>query len=145
MSKYASLGDFLTSQKTQIVPMTFAEIERVTGTSLPRSSRYPAWWSNNPSNNVMTQIWLDAGFKTEQVDISARKLVFRRTGRPAPAPPSRWPTEHAVADGGMAEAARPFVRATGKHHPLLGALKGLLRVTDKTDLTAPADPGWGDR
>lgn len=145
MSKYASLGDFLTSQKIQMVPMTFAEIERVIGTSLPRSARYPAWWSNNPSNNVMTQIWLDAGFRTEQVDISARKLVFRRTGRPAPVPQPSWPAEREVPGIGMAEAARPFVRAAGKHHSLLGALKGLLRITDKTDLTAPADPDWGSR
>jgi len=28
-------------------------------------------------------------------------------------------------------------------HPLLGALKGLLRVMPGTDLTKPADPHWG--
>ena len=140
MSKYDQLGVFLNAQKTQEVPMTFAEIERVIGTSLPRSCRYPAWWSNSPSNNVMTQIWLDAGFKTERVDISARKLVFRRVGRPtAPAP--QWPAGNTPATGGMAEAARPFAR---NHHPLLGALKGIIR-TIKTDLTKPADPDWGSQ
>ena len=29
------------------------------------------------------------------------------------------------------------------HHPLLGALKGFVRVMPGTDLTKPADPGWG--
>jgi hypothetical protein len=29
------------------------------------------------------------------------------------------------------------------HHPLFGALKGLMQVMPGTDLTEPADPGWG--
>ena len=28
-------------------------------------------------------------------------------------------------------------------HPLLGALKGFVRVTPETDLIRPVDPGWG--
>src|SRR5262245_58138820 len=78
MSKYAPLGDYLRKQKVKLVPMTFADIERIIGAKLPKSQRYPAWWSNNPWNNVMTQVWLDAGFETEQVDVVGRKLVFRR-------------------------------------------------------------------
>jgi hypothetical protein len=132
VSKYDQLGTFLRSQKTQEIPMTFAEIERVVGASLPRSSRYPAWWSNNPSNNVMAKIWLDAGFKTEQVDTAARKLVFRRAGR----------ILRSQIPEGMSEPARPFVRG---RHPLFGALKGILRVLGKTDLTKPADPDWGGK
>ncbi|WP_433960329.1 DUF7662 domain-containing protein, partial [Bradyrhizobium guangdongense] len=69
MGKYDRLGEFLRSQKTREVPMTFAEIERVIGGKLPPNSpQYPAWWSNNPTNNVMTKVWLAAGFRTEQVD-----------------------------------------------------------------------------
>src|SRR5580693_6980148 len=78
MSKYSPLGDYLRKQRMTRVPMTFAQIERLIGAKLPNSQRYPAWWSNNPFNNVMTQIWLDAGFKTEEVDVASRKLVFRR-------------------------------------------------------------------
>jgi hypothetical protein len=78
MSKYVNLGEYLRSQNNELVRMTFAEVERVIGHKLPRSARYPAWWTNNPSNNVMTKVWLEAGFKTEQVDIEGRKLVFRR-------------------------------------------------------------------
>src|SRR4051794_10273214 len=105
MSKYAPLGDFLRKQKGTLVPMTFAEVERVVGTKLPKSRQYPAWWSNNPWNNVMTQIWLDAGFETEQVDVEAEKLVFRRVGTPT-----------GFEEGGvpmsLAESSQP--------HPLIG-------------------------
>lgn len=121
MSKYSRLGEFLRSQRTKEVPMTFAEIERVTGARLPANSpQYPAWWSNNPSNNVMTKIWLAAGFRTEQVDIKGRKVVFRRVEQDPPRPQ----------------------RKSG-HHPLFGALKGLVHVPAGVDLTEPADPDWG--
>ncbi|GAC1556668.1 MAG: hypothetical protein NVS2B5_18250 [Beijerinckiaceae bacterium] len=125
MSKYAPLGDFLRRQKTTFVPMTFAEIEKVVGAPLPNSQRHPAWWSNNPFNNVMTQIWLDAGFVTEQVDVASRKLVFRKTrSSPVDAPGSP------AADGAQA-------------HPIIGWMKGTAQIPTGVDLTAPADPDWG--
>jgi hypothetical protein len=120
MSKYAPLGDFLRQQRGDEVPMTFSQIEKVTGTKLPASARYRAWWSNNTFNSVMTKVWLDAGFKSEQVDLEGRKLVFRRM-RDAP----------------------PIAAPAGDHHPLFGALKGLMRIAPRTDLTEPADPDWG--
>ncbi|MDA9464306.1 DUF7662 domain-containing protein [Bradyrhizobium sp. CCBAU 53415] len=125
MGKYDRLGEFLRSQKTREVPMTFAEIERVIGGKLPPNSpQYPAWWSNNPTNNVMTRVWLAAGFRTEQVDTRARKVVFRRTEqKPSEALPQR-------------------TRKSGRH-PLFGALKGMVRIPPGVDLTEPADPDWG--
>lgn len=128
MSKYARLGDHLRHQKFAEVPMTFAEIERVTGVSLPPTAlQHRAWWSNNPSNNVMTKVWLEAGFSSERVDLADRKLVFRRMAAPQSSAPA----------GGRSAATRgsfPF-----------GALKGQVRVGDGVDLTEPADPEWGQR
>lgn len=82
MGKYDPLARFLADRRTTEVPMSFKEIEQVLGAPLPPSKRYPAWWSNNPSNNVMTKAWLQAGFQTERVDIGSERLVFRRV-RPA--------------------------------------------------------------
>jgi hypothetical protein len=84
MGKYDPLKDFLSAQRGERVPMTFAEIERLLGAPLPKSKRYPAWWSNNPSNNTMTQAWLDAGFATEQVDPASENLVFKRARKGIP-------------------------------------------------------------
>ena len=59
--------------------MAFEEIEAITGCKLPpKASGYPAWWSNNPTNNPMTRAWLDAGYKSESVDTKNRKLIFRQ-------------------------------------------------------------------
>src|SRR6266446_9613022 len=97
MGKYEALGAFLREQRAQEVPLTFNEIEKITGVKLPpKAQHHRAWWSNNASNNVMTKVWLDAGFESAQVDMEGRKLVFRRAakaseatggfGEPAPKP-----------------------------------------------------------
>jgi hypothetical protein len=125
MSKYEPLRRYLEGRSTEAVPMTFVEIEKLLGFKLPHSQAYAAWWSNNPTNNVMTKEWLAAGYKTEQVDLEGRRLVFRRTSPPPP--PVRRPSS-----GGR------------RRHPLLGWLKGTVTIAAGTDLTEPADPNWGD-
>jgi hypothetical protein len=130
MSKYAALGDFLRKQTLDEIPMTFEQIERVSGAKLPPSAAQSrAWWSNNPRNSAMNKVWLEAGFETAQVDMEGCRLVFRRV-RPAEKIPS--------ADDREATAPK-----SAHHHPLIGALKGLIHVEPGTDLTAPADPDWG--
>ncbi|HZP61317.1 MAG TPA: hypothetical protein VFB27_13430 [Opitutaceae bacterium] len=125
MSKYAELGEYLKKRRADRVPMSFAEIERITGVKLPPSARkHRPWWSNNPNNSVLTKIWLAAGYESEQVDMEAGKLVFRRVRAP----------EQPASRGG--EEA-PF-------HPLYGYMKGLVRVMPGTDLTQPADPELAD-
>jgi hypothetical protein len=89
MGKYDPLKHFLEAQPDERVPMTFSEIERLVGAPLPKSKRYAAWWSNNPSNNTMTEVWLEAGFATEQVDPAGETLVFRRVERQAQSSASR--------------------------------------------------------
>ena len=119
MSKYDALGRFLRDQKADLVPMTFREIERVTGTKLPSSKRYPAWWSNNTWNNVMTKVWRDAGYRSEQVDISHERLVFRRDALPT------------------ASASRA-ASAKSDSHPAFGGLEGTFTLEPDWDLTQPS-------
>ena len=130
MGKYEPLGQFLRKQRTHEVRLTFGEIERIVGVKLPPSARKQrAWWSNNPENSVMTKVWLAAGFRSEQVDMEARKLVFRR----APEPAGQQASEDKPP-------SPPIERG---RHPLLGALKGLVQIMPGTDLTEPADSEWG--
>jgi hypothetical protein len=126
VSKYDALGTFLRSQNGDRVPMSFAEVERITGGKLPPSAaKHRPWWSNNPDNSVMTRVWLDAGFESEQVDMAGRKLVFRRVR------------------GSVDSSGAGSRDSNQKYHPLLGALKGLIQIAPGTDLTKPADPDWG--
>jgi hypothetical protein len=122
MGKYEPLGVYLRDRHQSEVPMSFEQIEGVIGARLPpKAQEHRAWWSNNPSNNVMTKVWLEAGYQTERVDVPGRKLVFRRTGA---VPPSPAPT------GGSGS------------HPLLGGLAGLMRVQPGVDLTQPVETDW---
>lgn len=125
MSKYTPLAEYLKKQSLEYVPMTFAEIERITGVKLPASAtKHRPWWSNNPHNSVLTKVWLDAGYESEQVDMEKRKLVFRRVRAPK------------VPGDGAEE--KPF-------HPLYGYMKGMVRVMPGVDITQPADPEWAAR
>ena len=133
MGKYAPLKPFLMAQEGDQVPMSFAEIEQVLGLSLPASKRYPAWWSNNPSNNPMTREWLDAGFETESVNVAGEKLVFRRV-RNRHSSPTGW--QDGSPDGAHSGGER------SRQAPGFGFMKGLLTIEDGYDVTGPSDESW---
>jgi len=133
MSKYDPLGSYLSNQKRNHIPMTFNDIERILGIQLPASKQYPAWWSNNTSNNVMTRQWLDAGYQTESIDVANEKLVFRRVDNPGSA---------GTKTNGNSEEPQPL---KPYRHPMFGCMKGLITIPDDLDLTEPADPDWGKR
>lgn len=122
MRKYDPLGTYLKTKSLEQVPMTFAEIEKLIDDRLPASARrHRAWWSNNPSNSVITKVWLDAGYVTANVDLARERLTFRRC-RPTVPP---------------ATAVSP--RRAGR---LYGCMKGTLTVAEGADLAMPADPDW---
>jgi len=127
MGKYDPLKAFLDQQVGETVPMTFAEIEAVIGASLPGSKRYAAWWSNNPWNNTMTQVWLDAGFTTEQVDIAGEKLVFRRAS---------------IAAVGVQEGPTALLAGQGTLARLRARLGGTVRFAPGFDPTEPTGEIW---
>lgn len=128
-SKYDPLTRYLRDQRSQEVPMTFREIERVIGFELPeKASGIRAWWSNNPSNNVMTKAWLAAGFITERVDMSSRKLVFRRNGA---SPPSGSPSTGGAPSGDPGFLDRMRAR-----------LGGTVTIPAGVDVTAPTGEAW---
>jgi hypothetical protein len=127
MVKYEPLGAFLRKQQIREIPLTFSEIEKIIGVKLPpKAQHHRAWWSNNPSNNVMTKVWLEAGFESTQVDLRSRRLVFRRVNK---------------SEAGGEDKLTPAKK--GERHPLFGALKDVTFIPAGVDLTEPADPDWG--
>ena len=130
MSKYEPLRRFLEGCATEEVLLTFGEIERILGSGLPASKSYPAWWSNNPSNNVMTRAWLAAGYRSERVDIAGEKLVFRRDR-------ANQPT--GVSEGSPLPT---FAGKPGVMGRLRSALGGTVHIAEGVDLTQPTGEVW---
>lgn len=129
MGKYDPLTAFLAKAAGNEVPMTFAEIEQVTGHALPASKQYPAWWSNNPANNVMTRAWLAAGYRTERVDIGGERLVFRRVAVMGDEKGASAPPRSSTLEGTLLERIR-------------ARLGGMVTVAPGVDLTAPVSDIW---
>jgi hypothetical protein len=126
MTKYEPLEKYLENKGFNSVPMSFSEIESIIHSGLPPSARkHRAWWSNNPSNSVITYAWLAAGYKTTDVNLEGETVVFRKQTGPT--------TSH----------KQPTTQSG--QHPLFGCMEGLITIPDDIDLTAPADPDWGTR
>ncbi len=123
MGKYEPLGQFLKKQKRGRIEMTFAQIEKLIGAKLPKSSKtHRAWWSNNPTNNVMTVQWLDAGFETEEVELASGRLVFRK-----------------IETAGKQ-------KQHGNWQSIFGSMKGMVTFAPGHDATSPAYSAseWGE-
>lgn len=131
MGKYSPLRTFLEAQEKVRIAMSFAEIERLLGELLPASKKYPAWWSNNPTNNPMTKEWLAAGFETGEVDVVGETVVFSRSlGE--------------KDTGGFGENRQADYADMEVKHPLWGRLKGVIKIPPGVDLTAPTFPDWDE-
>lgn len=138
MSKYEPLTAFLVAKHGLKARMTFAEIESVLGRKLPvKSKAVRAWWSNNPSNNVMTKAWLAAGYRTAEVDIAGEMLSFVPQ-----AAEGFGEMKQAEFEPPKAQPADQGEQKEPKHHPAYGALKGMITILPGVDLTEPAFEDW---
>src|SRR5262245_1081363 len=112
--KYDPLRRYLRQQTRNRVPMTFRELESIIGGPLPASARrHRPWWANDATGHVHAHAWLEAGYRTEQVDMEGEKLVFVQ------APDSMG---RGMAESNTAYKARDAIA----QHPMIGAMKGLL-------------------
>ena len=129
-SKSAPLERHLKKVSWAEIPMSFAEIEQIISDKLPASARrHRPWWSNNPSNSVITKAWLNAGYKTAQVDMEAEQLVFLKTAD-VPLSPDL------IAGGPESVPA--------SRHPMFGCMKETVTIAEGVDLTQPAMPQWAE-
>lgn len=80
---YQPLGDHLRAADGSRVGLSFAEIERILGRSLPASARkHRAWWSNERSgSHSHARAWMDAGWHVAAVDFNAGRVEFGKGRR----------------------------------------------------------------
>jgi len=81
VGKYDPLKKYLTALAVRDKTLSFLEIERILGFSLPRSAHeHEAWWSNptSPLSHPQAQAWLRAGWIVDKFDLRAQWVRFRR-------------------------------------------------------------------
>lgn len=112
MGKYEPLEKLLRGRNPGRWRVSFPEIEKLLGFKLPQSAlKYAAWWSNDETGHSHAKAWLDAGWRTEEVDLAGRKLTFAK------------------------------MRADDKEPPRdpWGCMAGTVTILPGTDLTAPSE------
>lgn len=93
MSKYEPLQSYLAQHDAQRISLTFDQVEQILGTRLPNSARtHPAWWANNPTGHSHSRAWFNAGWRTENLNLTGRKVDFVRASKTPPATPPRSDT-----------------------------------------------------
>jgi hypothetical protein len=77
MSKYFSLMQYLQKSGKSSEFLTFAEIEKILGDSLPpAASIHRAWWGNH-INNHQAKSWMKAGWRVDTVMLG-QNVTFKR-------------------------------------------------------------------
>lgn len=78
--KYYRLEMYLTRSEESMIKVSFSEIEEILGFTLPPSAyKYPAHWANYLSHPTpIAQAWLNAGYRTEQLNLAGQTVVFKK-------------------------------------------------------------------
>lgn len=87
MSRYQPLADHLRTLDTPRWNAGFADIEAILGRPLPRSAyQYPAWWANQSGGHSQTAGWRDAGWKTADLDLAGKRVIFLKENKDRTSP-----------------------------------------------------------
>lgn len=78
-SKYYPLYLYLKEQSdSDLLELSFAEVEAVLGDILPTTAKKTrAWWANSPTSQG--KIWQEAGWLVDDVDFKEQYVAFRPT------------------------------------------------------------------
>lgn len=79
-TKYSPLTRYLArrAQYTDMVTLSFNQIEGTIGNSLPLTAFQNAEWWKNSHTGAQGQAWLDVGWHVENVNVEKRTVTFRR-------------------------------------------------------------------
>ncbi|MCW4008510.1 MAG: hypothetical protein NWF09_07490 [Candidatus Bathyarchaeota archaeon] len=78
-SKYAQIAEHLQQLDGNKVTLSFSDIERLLGASLPKSARRSRkWWCNDVSHVQAKYGWLTSGWHVKDVDFEGETVSFIR-------------------------------------------------------------------
>ena len=75
---YQPLYLYLASKKERQLRLRFQELEKIIGAPLrPSARKHKAWWANTLSH-VQATAWLEADYKTREVDLENETVLFQK-------------------------------------------------------------------
>ncbi len=78
MAKYSPLGDYLRTRSADSCTLSFAEIERIIDSPLPKSARqYATWWGNDKTHSH-ARAWIQVGWKARPAPNQIDPILFER-------------------------------------------------------------------
>jgi len=81
--KYIGLAEFLEKRNEQELSLSFKQIERLIGDSLPLSAKiHRAFWSNTKTHSVAYG-WIHTDYRTNNVDFENELVTFKKINGPA--------------------------------------------------------------
>lgn len=81
-SKYYPLYQFLQQCEEDLVTLSLDQVRAVIDAPLPPSAlSQRAWWSNRRLTNAQSAAWLEAGYRVDEIDLTAGRIVFRKQGK----------------------------------------------------------------
>ncbi|MFQ5800635.1 MAG: hypothetical protein ACE5HH_02800, partial [Candidatus Hydrothermarchaeales archaeon] len=139
MGKYDQLAIHLSKLKndgTDMVTLSFQEIENILGFILPQSARdHSAWWGNNKKGHSHA-IWLDVGFKAYNANLSTERVTFVKESNIAPI--VKQDKKHTSFSRGSRRAT--FERMDGRVGQLVSGFDEYIEFFDKSNLFT--GPSW---
>lgn len=78
MTKYSSLTHRLKDATTDVVSLTFAEVDQLVDGLPPSAREHRPWWGNAQDSQGQAKSWMDVGWRVADVDVARETVRFER-------------------------------------------------------------------
>lgn len=76
--KHYGFKQYLAACNDAYVSLTFAEIEKLDGRAMPKSSKNQDWWTPRDNCNTIAEAWITEGYSLKTLDIPHKKITLKR-------------------------------------------------------------------
>ncbi len=76
--KHYGFKQYLSKCSDATVTLTFEQIEKLDGRSMPKSSKNVDWWIQRSNCNTIAEAWLTEGYSLKTLDIPHKKITLKR-------------------------------------------------------------------
>ena len=107
MSKYDPLSARLTGDDGREWSVTFADLEKLLGFSLPKTARSGQTWWRNTGAQPHQRAWAGSGWEVAEVDQAGARVTFRRSAAQAPAAVDEVPAPAGTQEPAILQRLEP--------------------------------------